>query len=142
MNDIERLMEVIEVSGRLRDGGTCTISANRQEVERHNLEGGLYYTFTRPEDGSKILYILEDGKGKKLGSKTKGMSMLHLITGTKSTYGYRNNDPFDNRQINMLSKRQAATYRWGTDSEQQHAGVELDETHKIQRYLRNNRCSN
>ena len=111
MNEIERLMEVIEVSVRLRDSGTCTIIANRQEVDRHNLEGGLYHSFAR-EDGSKILYILEDGNGNKLGSKNKGMSMPHLITGTKSTYGYKNNNPFDNRQMNMLSKRQAKTYRW------------------------------
>lgn len=113
MNEIERLMEVIEVSGRLRDGGTCTIKANRQEVNRHNLEGGLYHEFTR-DDNSRILYILEDGDGNKLGSKDKGMSMPHLITGTKSNYGYKNNDPFDNTQMNMLSKKQGASYRWST----------------------------
>ena len=32
MNEVERLMEVITVTGRLRDGGSCEIIANRQEV--------------------------------------------------------------------------------------------------------------
>ena len=106
MNDIDRLMEVIEVQGRLRDGGTCTIIANRQEVDRYNLEGGLYH----PQ--YDILFILEDGKGKKLGAKNKGIPMPHLITGTKSAYVYKDDNPFNNVQLNMLSPKQKTTYRF------------------------------
>ena len=107
MNEVERLMEVITVTGRLRDGGSCEIIANRQEVERFNLEGGLYYL------QYDILFILEDGKGKKLGPKNKGMPMPHLITGTTSTYVYKDDNPFNNVQLNMLSPKQKTTYRFG-----------------------------
>lgn len=100
-------MEVIEITGRLRDGGECKIKANRFHAEKNKLEGGLYHPFYRKKDDTVILFILEDGEGNQLGPKDKGMSLPHHISGRKNVISYHDGDPFNNTWGNYDHRKEA-----------------------------------
>lgn len=106
------LMAEVTVEGRLRDGGKCTIKANRINADNLHLEDGLFHPFER-EDGSKILYMLEDGEGTSLMSDgdNKGVSLPALVVGRKNMVGYISDDVFDVRQSNLITTKQKNTFR-------------------------------
>lgn len=103
----QNLMEVVEISGRLRDGGDCKVKVNKLNANKYKLEGGLYHPFYRKRDDTVILFILEDGEGTELGPKDKGMSLPHLITGRKNVISYADGDPFNNTWMNYNHRKEA-----------------------------------
>ena len=108
MSTVDEMMKEVEVSGRLRDGGTCTVKANKMHAERLNLEGGLFHPFERA-DGTTILFMLEDGDGTVFTSPSnkKGVSLPALIWGKKGKVSYVDNNPFNNTMMNFDSRKEA-----------------------------------
>ncbi len=102
MSSAAEMMEEIEVNGRLRDGGVCTIRANKMHADRLCLEGGLYHPFER-SDGTVIMYILEDGCGNVFTSPSnrKGVSLPAQIWKRKNVVSYIDQDPFNNTMANF-----------------------------------------
>ena len=107
MTDTAELMREVEVTGKLRDGGECTVKANKMHADRLCLEGGLYHPFER-SDGTVILYILEDGCGNVYTSPSnkKGVSLPALIWRRKNVVSYVDKDPFNNTLANFDTQKE------------------------------------